>query len=508
MVSGRAIARGVATVTGARFLGLVLTLIQVKMTVTYLGPTAYGLLVTATLFVNSFGAWTDMGMGNVVVRRVSGRGESVERVVGLAMSISLMVMAPLFVAMNVAGWLMYRDTPIVVVGVGLLSIGFLASSWLTCYNPIAQVTGRFGHFAAADLIGRLLSISIIALGIHFQAELPLFFVAQLMVPVAQMLAMMRFGRLIGRFRPLFKWAEMKALALETLPMTYITAVGVLYFSIDGVMLSKLSTPEMVGAYGLAYKIAANFTIVSASLASVMTGRFAADSAISARHMATSIRAALRLILVVAVPLATLVFPLAPDLVRFVGSEEMVPIASLPLALVSVGVAIGMLTAIMSTALIVDYQQRTLTILNTFNLLLNIGLNFALIPRYGAAGAAMSLIVSELSGLIVCLLLMTRRYKNCIPWPAILRMVPVIAVAWAVEMPLQGQPWWLRVLAVGLTYFVCLFAFQVVSVREVRQLLRRDDPCPPESSSDGPPTEPERGDASRGAQQQSANTESP
>lgn len=475
MVSGGAIARGVVTVTGARFLGLVLTLIQVKLTVTYLGPTAYGLLVTATLFVNSFGAWTDMGMGTIVVRRVSGRGEAIERVVGLAMSISLMVMAPLFVAMNVAGWLMYRDTPIVVVGVALLSLGFLASSWLTCYNPIAQVTGRFGHYAAADLIGRLLSISIISLAVHFEADLPVFFVAQLMVPVAQMLAMMRFGRLIGRFRPRFRWTEMKALALETLPMTYITAVGVLYFSIDGVMLSKLSVPEMVGAYGLAYKIAANFTIVSASLASVMSGRFAADAAVSAKRMSTSIRAALRLILVVAVPLATLVFPLAPDLVRFVGSAEMVPIASTPLALVSVGVAIGMLTSIMSTALIVDYQQRTLTVLNTFNLLLNIGLNFVLIPQYGASGAAFSLIVSEANGLIVCLILMTRRYKHCIPWETIARMVPVIAVSWAVELPLQGQPWWLRVIAVGLTYLVCVFAFKVVSLREIRKLLRRGDP---------------------------------
>lgn len=472
MVSGRAIARGAATVTGARIVGLVVTLVQVKLTVTYLGPTAYGLLLTASLFVNSFGAWTDMGMGNVVVRRISGRKESMEYTVGLSMAISLVVMAPLFIATNAVGYLFYRDTPVVVLGVFLLSMGLLASTWLACYNPIAQVTGRFGHYAAADLIGRILSITLISVGIAMHASLPLFFVAQLIVPVGQMLAMMRLGRLVGRFRPVWHWLDMRRLVIETLPMTYIMAVGVLYFTIDGVMLSKLSTPEEVGAYGLAYKIAANFTIISASLAAVLSGRFAADAAADRSALARTIRQALRVILIVALPLATLVKPLAPDLIRFIGSDEMVPMASTPLVLVSIGVAIGMVSAIISAALIADYQQRTLTILNTFNLLLSIGLNFALIPQYGASGAAAALIVSEASGLLVCLVLLHRRYGSLLPIDTVLRLLPAIAVSFGVERLLVDEHWSLRVLLVGLTYVACTFLFRAVTRTELAPFLIR------------------------------------
>lgn len=473
MVSGRAIARGVATVTGARIVGLIVTLVQVKMTVTYLGPTAYGLLLTATLFVNSFGAWTDMGMGSVVVRRISGRKESMERTIGLAMSVSLLVMGPLVLATNVVGFVMYRDTPIVLLGVAVLSLGLLSSTWMTCYNPIAQVTGRFGHYAAADLVGRLLSISLVAVAIKTGAGLPLFFIAQLIVPVGQMLAMMRLGRLVGRFRPTWEWLQMRALLVETAPMTYIMAVGTLYYTIDGVMLSKLSTPEQVGAYGLAYKIAANFTIISASLGAVLSGRLAADAAGPPGSLARTISAVLRMMFVVALPLATLAWPLAPDIITFIGSEEMVPMASRPLTLVCIGVAIGMITAVLSTVLVSDYQQKTLTILNTVTLLLNIGLNAVFIPAYGASGAATALIISEAVGLVVCLVLILRRYGSCVPWMTLVRLTPVIAVSLLVESLLQGQHWGLRLAVVCLAYVAGILVFRVLTPTEIRRFLGRE-----------------------------------
>lgn len=472
MVTGRALARGVLTVSGARILGLVVTLVQVKLTVTYLGPTAYGLLVTATMFVNSFGAWTDMGMGGVVVRRVSGRQQSLQHTVGLSMAVTVLVMAPLFVATNVTAYVLYRDQPVVLLGAALLSCGLLASSWLACYNPIAQVTGRFGHFAAADLVGRLLSISLIVVAVNVEAGMAAFFIAQLFVPVGQMFAMMRLGRLVGRFRPVWNWREMWALIRETLPLTYIGAVGVLYFNIDGVMLSQLSSPEMVGAYGLAYKIAANFTIVSASLAAVMAGRLAADAALSHAAFRRTVHEALRFVLLVAVPLSTLVGPLAPELVRFIGSEEMVPVASHPLTLVAIGVAVGMVSAVVSGALISDYQQRTLTILNTVNLLINIGLNFAFIPRYGASGAALSLVITESVGLIVCLVLMARRYGSLVPWATLARFVPAILLALGVEYLLRDEHGMLRVVVVGVTYAAGVFLFGVVRLRDLGRLRSR------------------------------------
>jgi len=459
------------TVTGARALGLIFSLIQVKLAVTYLGPTGYGLLMTATLFVNSFGAWTELGMGNVVVRRVSGRGMDLQRQVGLSMTVSMLIVLPMVLVANVSGRLLYSGQPMVQLGIAILSLGLVASTWAVRYAPVAQVHSRFGHYAAADLIGRALSLVLVGVTIFWDLGLAWFFLAQLMVPVGQTIAMTRLGKLVGGFRPVWNPREMWSLLREALPMTYIAAVGVLYFTIDGVMLSQLSTTEQVGAYSLAYKSVGNFTIVSASVATVMAARFAADAAGQGSAFVATIRSALQAVLIVAAPLAVLVMGLAPDVIILLGSREMVALAARPLGLVAIGVGIGMLSAIMSGALIADYQQKILTILNTANLILNIAANAVLIPRYGATGAACSLILSEASGFIICLVLLMRRYGQCLPVATMVRMVPALALGVLAEQLVEGH-WGVRIFAVGAAYGIGLFLFRAVAWSDVRSLMKR------------------------------------
>lgn len=473
MVSGKTLAQGFLTVTAARFAGLILSLVQVKMVVTYLGPTSYGLLLTATLFVQSLGAWTELGVGSVVVRRVSGQGADLGRTVGLSMAISCLVVVPLMVAANVGGAVMYPGQPVVVGGIAILSLGLLFQTWATCYNPVAQVTGRFGRYAAADLLGRLASLGVITYAVTTGAhDLTLFFVAQLMVPFGELLAMASLGASVGRFRPVWDRREIIDLVRETLPLTYILLVGVLYYTIDGVLLSKLSNAEQVAGYGLAYKTIGNLSVVSTALVNVMAAKFAQEASVSSERLSSTLRNTLRAILLVAVPVATLVWPMSADIVRFVGSPEMVDIASGPMVLVAVAMAIGMLSAVISQALIASFQQRILTHLNTFNLVLNIVLNVVLIPLYGAMGAASALVISELNGLVVVSILMMKRHMAFIPVGMIVRLAPVVIATLAIEELCGGVVWWGRILIVIVSWFALLFVFRAVRPAEVRGLLQQ------------------------------------
>lgn len=471
MVGARTLAQGFFTVTGARMLGLVLSLVQVKLVVTFLGPTSYGLLLTATLFVQSLGAWTELGVGAVVVRRVSGQGADLTRTVGLSMALSCIVVGPLMLAANVGGAIMYSHQPVVVAGISVLSLGLLFQTWASCYNPVAQVMGRFGRYAAADLIGRAASLAVVAYAVTTGANgLTLFFVAQLMVPFGELIAMAWLGASVGRFRPVWNRVEIIDLVREALPLTYILLVGVLYYTVDGVLLSKLSTPVEVGGYGLAYKTIGNLSVVSTALVSVMAAKFAEEASVSSERLSSVLRGTLRAILLVAVPVATLVWPLSPDLVRFVGSEDMVQIASGPMVLVAVAMAVGMLSAVISQALISSFHQRLLTRLNTFNLVLNIALNIVLIPRFGAMGAATALVVSELNGLIVVSVLMTRLHLAFIPTGMLVRLLPVVVATLAVEELSQSVVWWGRIGIVIVTWFVLLFVFRAVRIDEIKQQL--------------------------------------
>ncbi len=474
MADARALLRGVLTVTGARILGLLCSLIQIKLSVTYLGPTDYGLLMTAVIFIQALTAWTDLGIGAIVVRRVSGQGADFPRSVGLGMALGLGIMIPTFVLANVGAQLLYPDQPDVVVGIAILSVGLLATTWATSLRPVAQVTGRFGHFAAADLVGRLLSLVLVATVISLDLGLRWFFLAQLMVPLGQLVAMTRLGRLVGRFRPVWHRADLWGLLRESLPLSYVALVATLYYTVDGLMLSKMTSPEQVGAYGLAYRIVANLTIVSTSAASVLTSRFAEDAARDRSKMAATLRESLGGILLIALPLATLVFPLSADIIRLVGSEEMVLLAHWPLVGVSVAVAIGMVTAIFSVALVGDHQQKVLTILNTCTLALNVVLNLLLIPRFEATGAALALVISETVGLVVVSVLMARRLGRFVPVRVLLRMVPVLSLVLGVEYLTQSMHGVLRILVVGASYAAAVVLFRVIDFRGLRRMMAKGE----------------------------------
>lgn len=471
MPDGATIARGVVTVTSSRVVGLVFTLIQVKLTVNHLGANDYGLLSIVTLFIASFAAWTELGMTQVIVRRVSGGGADLTRQVGLMQAVSFAVLGPLIAVINAVAHFMYRDLPEVTLGIAILSIGVVATTIANTFAPVALVKGVYSSYALSDVLGRGVSLGLVTVAVLTDGGLLLYFIAQLAIPVGQFLAMSVLGRRHGPFRPIWNRPELVSLARETLPMTYISAIGVLYFSIDGILLSKLAIPEQVAAYGLAYKITGHVTIISETLSRLLLGRFAEQVAQSREALAESLASSLQVVLLVAVPFATLVWPLAPDLIRLVASEEMVGLASRPFAGVALAIAIGMVLALVSAALVAAHEQRFLTRLSTFNLVLNIALNLILIPRYQAMGSAIALVVSELSGLIVSMVMLSKHYGWVLSARSMLLIPPVLA-ALATEQFLGGQNWALRLAACGVVYACAALALGAVRIGEMRRLLRR------------------------------------
>ena len=66
-----AIARAVLLQLCGRVVGIVISFAQLYLTVRYLGPASYGLLVMVIVFVGVFEAFTELGVGTVIVRRVT-----------------------------------------------------------------------------------------------------------------------------------------------------------------------------------------------------------------------------------------------------------------------------------------------------------------------------------------------------------------------------------------------------------------------------------------------------
>ena len=139
----------------------------------------------------------------------------------------------------------------------------------------------------------------------------------------------------------------------------------------------------------------------------------------------------------------------------------------------VGNIVGALATVSSTILHSVDEQGFIVRLGLIGVLLNIGLNFLLIPRYGAIGAAFANSGSQLVSGVVGITYSTRRLNLTFPLRSLGRIgmaaLSAAAVAWLISVWLGGL-----VLAIGsgiLVYPVMLRLFAALETSDHALLSR-------------------------------------
>ena len=162
---------------------------------------------------------------------------------------------------------------IAIVG-GTLLLTTLSS----CFQPVFLTDVRFGAIAASDVLGRVLSLVGTVVLIAIRADLVWFAAVQLIPPAVALLEQgIVAHRLVG-VRPIFSAKESWHLVRESLPQTGVLIIAVLYWRVDGFILTLLSTPTQVGVYGMAYTLAFTLSVIATFLGtstlSTMTNLYA------------------------------------------------------------------------------------------------------------------------------------------------------------------------------------------------------------------------------------------
>jgi O-antigen/teichoic acid export membrane protein len=94
-----------------RAIVLLLSLVTLSLTAKYLGPTSYGLLTTALVFISFFTAFVDFGATSVILRDAANDREKLLSLVRSYLGMSLTYALPLVLVMIVAGLLIYPHAP-------------------------------------------------------------------------------------------------------------------------------------------------------------------------------------------------------------------------------------------------------------------------------------------------------------------------------------------------------------------------------------------------------------
>lgn len=473
--SGRRIASAVAWQLGGRGFGIFASIATIALTTRALGPESYGHLNTAIFFIGLWTSLTELGIGAVIVRRVSTGSGSLERLVGVNLGFSLAYCVPLTVLAAASGLLVYPHQPQVNAMLLIISGSLTLSTLASCLSPVFISSVRFPAVAIADLLSRLAVLGFTWILVASDAEPIWYAVAQLIPPAILLVVQGIAAQRIVALRIVVSARETWDLVRESLPQTAVLVVGVLYWRIDGVILSLLSTSVEVAHYGLAYQTAFTLSVMGSfflwATLSTMSTLYASDPA----RFGYFIERSVGLMLAVAVPISVVGFFVGRDLIALLGSDEFVDKSNLVMPLLLVAVGLTFLTGTVSQALFAAHHQVFLLRLNVFNLAGNIILNVLLIPHLGSLGAAIALVASEVVGLVVATIKLTACSTYRTPWKFILWLaVPMSAAVGTLLLAQQWMPPLLAAVAAAGVYLGVNLWVGPVHLRDLREVLRKED----------------------------------
>ena len=408
------------------------------ITTIHLGLVSYGHLTAAIVFIGLWTSLTELGIGAVVVRRVTSGVGDLQQLIRVNVGLSLAYCVPLSAAAVITGALIYRDTAEVPMMIAIIAGGLALTTLASCFQPLFMTNVRFGAVAASDVGGRALSLVGTIVLVRIDADLVWFAAVQLIPPLVMLIIQGFVAHRAVGVRPIFSARQSWDLIRESLPQTGVLIIAALYWRADAFLLSVLSTPAQTGAYGLAYQITSNATVISAvflaSSLSTMTNLFATDK----KRFAAFVQRSAEALIFVGAPIALVGLVLSPSLIALLSTPEFVTAGGRTLGLLFIAVSITFVTAVLSQGLFAAHDQVFLLRLNVVNLIGNIVLNVILIPFYGAVGAAVALIISEVIGMVVAGWRLRSRAPFRPPWAYLLRLAVPLGVAVVVAIVLRHQ----------------------------------------------------------------------
>lgn len=182
---------------------------------------------------------------------------------------------------------------------------------------------------------------------------------------------------------------------ESFPLMMNHLLATLFFKVDVPMLQALKGPVAVGWYSAAYKFIDAFNIIPAFFTQSLFPAMSRMALQRDESLARSYTLALKLLVMVSLPLAVATSFLAEPMIAILGGREFLPHGAIALAIMAWSMPIGWINSVTNYALIAANRQHALTRAFIFGLSFNVIANLALIPTFSYVAAAVVTIFSEI-----------------------------------------------------------------------------------------------------------------
>ena len=396
-------------------------------------------------------ALTEFGFGEVLGRAL-GRGRIDERSFGrLLLRINLawsglvalagVVLAGLFAYGSVRGGTLLALTPAI------------ALAGVTSLRQFFYAKHEVGRMATVDLSTAAVSTVVIVMLAVLGAPPVLLAAAASLASVITSLVLLRVGWHWISHRPGPTYSTGRIIR-DALPIGFASFLATAYVSIDVVILSTIFPPEVLGQYASAVKVLSLLTIFPGLVMAVALPQLSADWSDPAR-LGPLLTRLWHWFLSLVLPALVIVAVNAGGVMTLLFGASYAAAGGYVRVLMLAG-AVAMLSQLLGVVVVAAARAGWLVAQNIVALVLNVGGNLLLTPRWGIGAAAWLTVATEVFVCAGSWLILRDR----LPYAALLKVsrIPVaaVAVAAAAGSLLAARPW-AALLCSGAVYLAVMSA---------------------------------------------------
>ena len=427
-----------------------------------LGPAGAGRYQFAVVFIGYAEILTRFGLGTLLTREVARDHAQGNTYLSNVVMLRLLLWLASLPLMGIVLWLYvaFGDlAPETVVAVGLFAAGLFFSNISDALTALFYAYEKAEYPAAISAVTTVTRVSLGALVLLVGGGV--IGLAGVSV-VANITSMTVLGFLLLRkiFRPyLGNDPRLRRFMLgESFPLMINHLLATLFFRIDVLILQPTWGDRAVGYYGAAYKYVDGINIIPSYFTLAIFPLMSRYARTARDSLARAYILSLRLLLMVALPIAVGTPFIARELILILGGVQYLPQSMIALQLLIWFLPFSFVNQVTQYVLIAIDQQRYLTRAFLIGVVFNISVNLILIPRYGYAAAAITTIFSEWV-LLIPFYYTVRKNLCHVPW---------ISVTWRplLAASIMGVIlWWMRganaLALVGVAALVYAFVLGVV-----------------------------------------------
>jgi O-antigen/teichoic acid export membrane protein len=442
--------------------GLAVSLGATPLAVHHLGPDAWGQYATVTSLMFIVAAITEGGLGQMGVRELSvgetqARASFMRDLLGLRLILTLIGAVAALAFSLAVGYERVVVEGTAIAGGGLLLTNFAGTLAL----PLAADL-RLGWLAVTDFVPQLvIAVTMVALVASGAGLLP-FYAA----PVAgSAAALVVTASVVGReitLLPAFRPGRWRTLMAQTLVYAAATATGSIYFRIVLIATSLLSTKAQTGFYSLAFRILELTTVVPWLIVSSAFPILVRSAWNDPQRLRYALQRLMEGSLILGGWFSVCVVIGAPVAIHVLdlGAQQFDPSIAV-LRILGAAIPATFLLATFSYALLSLRLYRELLIVNGSITALAVVLSAAVIPEFGADGAAVVSLILEIALMLAYMITLARSKPEVRPSLAgTERIVLALALAFGAGAALAQHP------VVGVAVASAVLAAALLALRAV------------------------------------------